>query len=90
MLWFLYIIRCADNSLYTGVTMDVERRFQEHASQGHKCAKYLRGKGPLSLVYVSKPLSKKDAHRYEHQVKSWPKRQKEHLIHSELKHDVFI
>jgi putative endonuclease len=49
--WSVYIIRCGDGSLYTGIATDVERRFGEHVSQGPKTAKYLRGRLPLEIVY---------------------------------------
>ena len=47
--WFLYLIRTADNKLYTGITTDVERRYQQH--QSGKGAKALRGKGELTLAF---------------------------------------
>ena len=47
--WSVYILRCADGTLYTGVTTDVQRRFNAH--QSGKGAKYTRGRGPLELVY---------------------------------------
>ena len=47
--WKLYILRCRDGSLYTGITTDVEKRFEAHNSG--KGAKYTRGRGPLELVY---------------------------------------
>jgi putative endonuclease len=52
MGWSLYIIRCGDNTLYTGITTDVARRFAEHTSGYPKGAKYLRGRSPLELVYT--------------------------------------
>ena len=57
--WFVYIIRCGDLSLYTGIATDVDRRFAEHESQGAKAAKYLRGATPLDLALSTgnwKPL----------------------------------
>jgi predicted GIY-YIG superfamily endonuclease len=47
--WFVYMLRCADGSLYTGVAKDVERRTREH--NDGKGAKYTRGRGPVTLVY---------------------------------------
>ncbi|MCP4054868.1 MAG: GIY-YIG nuclease family protein, partial [Mesoflavibacter sp.] len=47
-----YIIRCNDSTLYTGITLDVARRYKEHQGQGRRCAKYLKGKLPLELVYI--------------------------------------
>ena len=49
MPYYLYILRCGDNSLYTGITTDVARRLAAH--QSGKGAKYTRGRGPLTLVY---------------------------------------
>ena len=65
--WFLYLIRTADNKLYTGITTDVERRYQQH--QSGKGAKALRGKGELTLAL-----------RAEYRVKQLTKRQKERLV----------
>lgn len=50
MEWFVYVIRCSDDSLYTGVTTDIERRFNEHAGNA-KGAKYFNGRQPLEVVY---------------------------------------
>lgn len=74
------MIRCHDNSLYTGVSMDVERRFKEHQEQGARCAKYLRGKAPLVLVFMDSFDSKRLAMQAEIKVKSLTKQQKESLI----------
>ena len=48
-MWYLYILRCKDGSLYTGITTDVEKRLETH--RAGKGAKYTRGRGPLELVY---------------------------------------
>lgn len=65
--WCVYMIRCKDGSLYTGITKDLTRRFSEHQSQENKCAKYLKGKGPLEMVFVEnvenrQTALKKEAH----------------------------
>ncbi len=75
--WFVYIIRCADNSLYTGITTDVSRRFSEHQAQGKKTAKYLRGKAPLKLVLQLPVESKSLALKLECKIKSLSKLEKE-------------
>jgi putative endonuclease len=82
-LWFLYIIRCADNSLYTGITTDLARRFAEHQAQGKKCAKYLRGKAPLELVFQTIAGNKAQASRLELRLKQCSKRTKERLVAGE-------
>lgn len=79
--WYLYIIRCADNSLYTGITIDLERRFAEHQSQSKKCAKYLKGKAPLALVFTTEAgENKSEASRLEYKIKRLSKRNKERLV----------
>lgn len=79
-MWYLYIIRCQNGSLYTGVTIDVNRRFAEHCAQGRKCARYLRGKGPLELAFVQLVGDKREAYRLEYKVKQLSKVQKEQFI----------
>jgi len=78
--WYVYIIRCSDNSLYTGVTTDVSRRLQEHQAQGDRTAKYLRGKSPLKLVLQLQVVNKSAALKLEKQIKSLSKLEKEKLI----------
>lgn len=76
--WSLYLIRCSDGSLYTGVTTDVERRFREHCKGTG--AKYLRGRGPLTLEFHCRVGNRSDALRLEHLVKRLDKMQKEALL----------
>ena len=79
-LWYLYLVRCANGHLYTGVTTNVARRFSEHQSGGIKSAKYLRGKGPLTLMYQEQVGSQGDALRREIAVKKLSRSQKLALI----------
>jgi putative endonuclease len=76
--WHLYLVRCRDGSLYTGISTDVDRRFKAH--QAETGAKYLKGRGPLELVYREKIGDKRLAHRVEHLVKRWAKSKKERLV----------
>jgi len=78
--WHLYIIRCNARTLYTGVTINVARRFDEHQSQGKKCAKYLRGKGPLELVHFEELPDKSSAYKLETKIKKLSKAEKERYI----------
>lgn len=80
MTWSVYMIRCADQSLYTGVSTDVARRFQEHSSGSPKSAKYLRGRGPLKLVYHCEVGTRSEALSEERRLKGLSKAQKELLI----------
>jgi putative endonuclease len=76
--WYLYLVRCSDGSLYTGITTDVERRFKAH--QENNGAKYLKGRGPLVLAFKEKIGGKRRAFQVEHAVKRWPKSKKEQLV----------
>ena len=76
--WYVYILRCRDGSLYTGITTDVEKRFQQHSAG--KGAKYTRGRGPLELVYQNLCASHSDALKQECHIKSLTKEQKLNLI----------
>ncbi|CAN5286133.1 GIY-YIG nuclease family protein [soil metagenome] len=75
--WFVYIARCRDGSLYTGIARDVSARIAAHdAGRG---ARYTRGRGPLSLCAVRRCTSKGDALRLELAVKSLTRLEKERL-----------
>lgn len=76
--WFLYLIRTADNRLYTGITTDVARRFTQH--QAGKGAKALRGKGELALVFSAPVGDRSQALRAEYRIKQLTKAQKEALV----------
>ena len=78
--WKLYILRCSDGSLYTGITVDVEARFAQHSSGTG--AKYTRGRGPLELVYVEQCRDHSHALKREYQIKSLSKNDKLALIQS--------
>lgn len=78
--WHLYLVRCRDGSLYTGITTDVARRFAEHRENNYAGAKYLRGRGPLTLVFQKKLGSRRLALVVESKVKKLPKARKEELV----------
>ena len=75
----LYIVRCADGSLYTGIAINVERRIQEHES-GVRGAKYLRGKGPLRLEFRQRVGNRGITSQIEYHVKQLDRQGKEDLI----------
>ena len=77
-LWHLYILRCKDGSLYTGITTDVEKRLEAH--RRGKGAKYTRGRGPLELVYREVCGSHSDALKRELAVKAMTRAQKQKLF----------
>lgn len=88
--WHLYLIRCCDGSLYTGITTDVDRRFAEHQVKGDTGAKYLRGRGPLKLVFQKKLGSRNLALAVESKVKKLSKTRKEDLIRDNKSIDEII
>ena len=76
--WYLYILRCGDGTLYTGITTDVQARFEAH--QCGKGAKYTRGRSPLELVDREECESHSDALKRELAVKAMPREEKQQLI----------
>ncbi len=65
--WFLYVLECKDGSLYTGITVDVEKRFAAH--QNGKGARYTRSRPPLRILAVTRHEDRSSASRAEHAVK---------------------
>ena len=78
IIWYLYILRCGDGTLYTGITSDVEKRLEAHRSG--KGAKYTRGRAPLELVYREVCGSHSDALKRESAIKKLTRIQKEAII----------
>jgi putative endonuclease len=77
--WSLYIIEASDASFYTGITTDVERRFEEHL-QFRKGAKYFNGRKPVNVVYREDGHSRSSASRREAEIKKLSRSEKETLI----------
>ena len=75
----LYILQCADGSLYTGIATDVAKRLEEHTT-GPRGAKYLRGRGPLQLVFSCVAGNRAQASQLEYRVKQLPRAHKLELI----------
>ncbi len=72
--WLVYFLRCADGTLYCGVTNDLERRLQAHARGG---VKYTRGRLPIDAVFIHAGFDRSSALRCEHAYKRLTRRQKE-------------
>lgn len=83
-LWYLYMLKCRDGSLYTGITTDVQRRLEEHRSG--KGAKYTRGRGPLELVYNETCGTYSEALKREYAVKQLTRKDKLKLIETAEQH----
>ena len=78
MVWYVYVLRCGDGSLYTGITNDLTRRLQAHRSG--RGAKYTKGRGPLTLVYAEKQQDRSAASRREYAIKHLTRSEKEILL----------
>jgi putative endonuclease len=78
--WILYIARCHDGSLYTGITTDVARRLREHQRGGPRGASYVRGRGPLELLFTHHFDDRSAASRAEYAVKQLSKQAKQRLV----------
>lgn len=78
--WCVYIVRCRDGSLYTGIAKDLARRVAEHNSGRLPAARYTRTRRPVELVYQEPCNTRSEASRKEHQIKQLNKQQKEMLI----------
>lgn len=81
-MYFVYILRCCDGTLYTGITTDVQRRVREHLGEGCKGAAYTKMRPPTSVETVFSCENRKDASKLEYHIKRLKKAQKEALIAS--------
>ncbi|MEW8014593.1 MAG: GIY-YIG nuclease family protein [Candidatus Sedimenticola endophacoides] len=79
LTWHLYILRCCDGSLYTGIARDLQRRLHEH-NHGARGARYTRSRRPVCLAYSERFESHGEALRREHQVKRMRREQELALI----------
>lgn len=77
--WFIYLLRCADNSLYAGITTDLSRRLHEH-NHLSKGAKYTRARRPVALVYFESEINRSLASKREYQLRKQSKAKKEALV----------
>jgi putative endonuclease len=80
MNWQVYMIRCSDATLYTGITNNLRRRWQQHA--GQRGARYFRGRTPVEIVYLEPGHDRSSASRREADIKKLQRADKERLIRS--------
>lgn len=78
--WFVYIVRCADDSLYTGITIDVDRRIQEHNEGDKLAAKYTRARRPVVLMYQEVCESRSAATKREIEIKQLSRKEKDEFL----------
>lgn len=82
-MYYTYMLRCSDNSIYTGMTNNLENRLNEHFLKGKKGAKYTKSHNVIKLEVAWKSKEKSLACKLEYQIKTLNKRQKEFLINGE-------
>ena len=78
--WHVYVVRCADGTLYTGITRDVERRVGEHNASRLLAASYTRSRRPVTLVYREAAATRSAASKREYDLKQMTRREKDALI----------
>lgn len=78
-MWYVYILECADKTLYTGITVDLDRRIEEH-NLSKKGAKYTRIRRPVKMVYFCIKKNKSEAAKEEYRIKKLSKEKKLELI----------
>lgn len=78
MSWYVYMLRCGDGTLYTGITDDIGKRLAAH--RAGKGAKYTRGRGPLELAYIEEQPDKSTALRREIFIKKLSRQEKRNLL----------
>ena len=79
-IWYVYILQCADGTLYTGITNDLDRRLKAH--NAGTASKYTRVRRPVVMVYHEEAATKGDALRRELQIKSMSRQQKMDLLNN--------
>ena len=89
-MYYVYMLRCTDNSLYTGITTDLERRMSEHFSKDKKCAKYTRRHNAKKMEMAWETENRILASKLEYYIKTLSKAQKEELIKAPIKLKEFL
>lgn len=77
--WFVYILKCSDDTFYTGITNDLDRRIYEH-NESDKWAKYTKMRRPVELIYSANFENRSEASKQEHNIKKLSRKEKIELI----------
>ncbi len=77
-MYFVYLLTCADDSIYTGIATDVKRRFAEHMKG--TASRYTRAKKPVKIIYTEKYSDRSSALKREAEIKKWPRSAKLALV----------
>tara|TARA_B100000809_G_C14714200_1_gene378948 strand:+ start:264 stop:527 length:264 start_codon:yes stop_codon:yes gene_type:complete len=82
--WYVYIVRCVDKSLYTGITNNITRRITEHNNDNRFASAYTRARRPVVLVYKEDCQTRSQASKREYQIKQLTKKDKEKLLNASI------
>ena len=82
--WFVYIVRCADNSLYTGITKNIVRRIDEHNNSNRRASAYTRARRPVVLVHQESFQTRSQATKREYQIRLLSRKEKDGLTSIEI------
>ena len=85
-MWYMYVLICADYSLYCGITTNLEKRLKQHNGAIKGGAKYTRGRRPCRFVYIKKAMNRSIASKLEYQFKQLSRKNKINLINQEFTH----
>lgn len=89
-MYYIYMLRCKDNTIYTGITVDIKRRMEEHFSKNEKCAKYTYTHNAKKLEVVWQTENKSLASKLEYAIKKLTKAKKEELIKNKNLEEIFL
>lgn len=89
-MYFIYMLRCEGNSIYTGITTDLERRMSEHFGKNEKCAKYTSSHSAQKLEAAWQTDGRKNASKLEYNIKQLTKEKKENLINNSKKLEDYL
>ena len=89
-MYYVYMLRCEDNSLYTGITTNLERRMEEHFTKSDKCAKYTMRHNAKKLESAWRTENRVLASKLEYAIKTLKKDEKENLVSSKVELDYFF
>ena len=80
-MYFVYVLKCSDNTLYTWITTDLEKRLKQHNGEIFGWAKYTKARQPVELIYFEKSKNRSEATKREIEIKKLKRKEKLDLVH---------
>jgi len=87
-VWYVYVLLCADHSLYCGITTNLKKRLRQHNGEIKGGAKYTRGRGPHRIVFIKKAMNRSIASKLEYQFKQLSRKNKIDIINQAFPHQL--